>query len=186
MERDRDYDVQETSEDIVFHYKRGSFRKNESPQVRDLATGKTVMCRGLFRSLVSTRGNRFMFIALVFMFAVSGIIWFFNSSPESGSLKDFNLNLTAFSFNEDILVRLEVEAGKNASVKKDQDITVYFEAVNAEGGLQDKGKVDFTYMAEGEKSQFATFTFKDYDIALVKSRVEYDDKSVTVECKVMR
>ena len=51
-------------ENIVFHYKRGSFRDRENEIYRNLATGKTKTSKGLFRTLVATKGNRMMFFAL--------------------------------------------------------------------------------------------------------------------------
>lgn len=186
MQKDSAENIKETSEDLLFHYKRGSFRNHESQEVKDLATGKVQISPGLFKSLVATKGNRFMFIALVFTFAISAVIWIFNSSSDTNTVDKFSAFVSAFSFEDKVLAKLELKPVKNITFDEDQNVKVHFDAVNEEGALQNSADVDFTYLCNGEKSQFVTFSFTDYDINKILCRVEYDKKTVSLECKVLR
>ena len=51
--------------DLVFHYKRGSFRRHEQAIYRDLATGKNAPKKGLIKVLFSTKGNKIAFFTMV-------------------------------------------------------------------------------------------------------------------------
>ena len=49
-------------EPLVYHYQKDSFRRHESKQYADLASGQSLPKRGFFKVLVGTRSNRFMLV----------------------------------------------------------------------------------------------------------------------------
>ncbi|MBB5218104.1 hypothetical protein DYE49_06850 [Treponema rectale] len=186
MERKSVIEQRETSEDVVFHYKKGSFREKESEEVRNLATGKTAISSGFFKSLVATKGNRFMFIALVIMFALSGIIWFFNSSPETDVLEKFTVTVSAFSYEDKVFAKVEFRPSRNGKVTEDQKFSIHYDAVNVDDALQNSGDCEFVYTAGGEGSQYATFWLMDYDIKKVLCTVSDGERKTNVSCTVVR
>lgn len=186
MDRKLVIEQRETSEDVVFHYKQGSFREKESENVRNLATGKIAISSGFFKSLVSTRGNRFMFAALVIMFALSGIIWFFNSSPETDVLEKFTVTVSSFSYEDKVFAKVEFRPSRNGKITDDRKFLIHYDAFNVDDALQNSGDCEFVYTAGGEESQYATFWLMDYDIKKLLCIVSDGEKKTEVSCAVMR
>ena len=69
-----------SEENLVFHYKKGSFRKREDHSTRDLATGKINLRPGLIKSLVSTKGNRIVFFVMLICIGVTVFLGLFRQS----------------------------------------------------------------------------------------------------------
>jgi hypothetical protein len=67
-------------EELVFHYKKGSFRDREDPLYRSIALGEKKVGKGLIGTLVSTKPNKIMFLTLVALTAFV-FLWGFISGP---------------------------------------------------------------------------------------------------------
>lgn len=166
-------------ENIVFHYKRGSFRNRENEIYRNLATGKTKTSKGLFRTLVATKGNRMMFFALLMCTALCFIIFILSSRSGSDKIGTALCDLSAFSFEGKVYASLSVKSEEKVLV------SASFEAVNTDGAVCDK----FSVQGEFSSGQdgFLRALFNDYDVAVVKCTVsssgESAELSVSVEAR---
>ncbi len=98
----------EDSQDVMhFHYNRAE-RISRAPQnVQDYYSGKMkVNAPGLFKSLVSTKSNRFIFMALVVFVAVVFIQGFFGNKPYRKNVEGIPMELKASDISGEVIVSL--------------------------------------------------------------------------------
>ncbi len=184
MDFDRTQETRgENEEDkMVFYYNREERLKNAPKNVQDLYNGNfKVFKPGLFRALVSTKSNRLAFFVLVLCFALVLFLAIFNKRNE-GTLNGIPLELTAFSFEENVYASLKFCApSKKYAGSGRENIDVYFEFLDADKNPVHKGQELFIY--EGKES-FLRTTFRDYDIFYVMMRLELGEKSVELTANV--
>ena len=112
------YNEEDRDTALFFHYKQGDFRKREDTKTRELALGINQPKKGLFRSLVNTRGNRFMFFTLIAVTALCFTIGFLSSSRDTLSLKKTKLTLCHFLLKTEFMSRWNSLLQKNQAVRK--------------------------------------------------------------------
>ncbi len=185
-------EVKEVSEgnpegELVFHYKRGSFREREDQATRDMATGKTVIRHGLFKSLVSTRGNRLMFFTLVAVAALCFVVGFLDSGNNKNSLSGVDFSLQAFSFNDEVYVSLEMKDSEKNPPSDNVEFEVEFKMINEQGGIQNSLRVNHLYEKKSEnKPSFVYQKFSDYDILRAECYVFAKDGSIALKTDIKR
>ncbi|MBO4404277.1 MAG: hypothetical protein J5780_02975 [Treponema sp.] len=186
MDFGKDGYSEEEKESPVFHYKQGDFRKREDVKLRELALGINQPKRGLFRSLVNTRGNRFMFFTLIAVTVLCFTIGFLSSSRETSTLKNTKLSLSSFSFEDGVYVTLEFSPSKKSDKPAVNDFNIEFRAVNKEKAVCEKSEQFYVYENKkgGDKS-YIYQKFKDYDIIKVECEVSADDETVILESSVV-
>lgn len=168
-------------ENLIFHYERGSFRKREDSTTRDLATGKVKTSPGLFRVLVSTKSNRFVFFTMLIFVAVTFLLGIFRRS-ESDYINGIKCSASAFSFNGKIYATVELEK----SVKKTDELPIqlelFFECINEEETVADKYSESVLFIPKDK--QFVRTIFTDYDIKSVKVLLKSEGKEITLNTKI--
>ncbi|WP_147614890.1 hypothetical protein [Treponema pectinovorum] len=166
-------------EKLVFHYNRDA-RLSRAPEiVQNFYSGKLKAFKpGIFRALVSTKGNRLMFVTLLVCFFIVVFLGFFNKK-DNAVLNSIPLNLSAFSFEENVYVSLSFdEIKKNSESKKiAEGQNIQIELAFLDGAKIPVEKKSFSLLYKGEKT-FLRTTFHDYDIFYVKASVFIADNSV--------
>ncbi len=182
----------EEGPDMVFHYKKGSFREREDQATRDLATGVSVPKRGLFRALVSTKGNRIMLMVLVMSIGVVLIVSFFSKGQERDCVSGVNMELSAFSFNGQVYASLAL-----SGVKKDEalqrNLSVNFTAVDSDSVVSNSQSFYVCFDSQSAELEngimYVRAIFTDYDIIKIQCSVqdsENQGEDTVISAKVQK
>ncbi|MCH5295860.1 MAG: hypothetical protein J1F14_08200 [Treponema sp.] len=164
----------EDEEHLVFYHKNGEFRKYEEKRHRDLATGVIKTRPGLFRALVSTRGNRLMLMALVAVTAFALVYSLVLRGSNEGTLEGTECSLSAFSFDGSVYVSLRLKepgtAGKGAArdYGEARRFEVILQVLNTDGAVAGESR----HYAEHQGGEvFVRDVFPDYDITLSRALI---------------
>jgi len=156
---------QNPEENLVFHYNRAERLKRAPKIVQDYYSGNFKPYKGgLLKSLVSTRGNRLLFVTIVFAFGIILFVRYFGPEKRSGTLNKVDVSLSAFSYEESVYASVKFnDAGKKIKSSFKDGVPVYatFTAYDKEGATLIEEKVAGKY--EGNEI-FLRTTFSDYDI----------------------
>ena len=175
---------------IGYHHKTGEYRESEPQFAKDLASGKSAPKHGFFKVLVSTRGNRSMFVVLCISFVLVILVSLFGKNPNEGSVNNVYCNLKAFAFDDKVYVTLELKQPDAQLKKRDKDkpvkvephqVNAHFDLYNTDKAIADQREGSCLYDGTG---QFVRETFNNYDITQVKCTVTCGDKSAILTAKV--
>ena len=166
----------------VFHYKQGSFRQHEQERYRDLATGKVKTRPGIFKALVATKGNRYMFFTLLAVTAFALVYSFFIMQDNRDVINGTACKLNAFSFEDTVYVSLEAKNAKNSKETENQNLVINVEVLDSDGTVSNKNSGELLFTRN--ETQYYRTTFTDYNIANVKCSVTDGDKEILLSCKV--
>ncbi|MBO7122024.1 MAG: hypothetical protein J6V90_01930 [Treponema sp.] len=183
----------DSSDGMVFRYNREERIKNAPKIVQDYYAGKLNPTKGLFKVLVATKFNRFMLFTVALCFAVVLIVNTFGSRPNLVTAAGFEIELSAFCYDESVYAQIKVHplkkslADKNFPIDqyiKDQEkVSSIFSFVDVDGQTLDK----IQKSAEIEKNAFFLRTNSpDYDIMKVEASVELLGQKVDLTSKVAR
>lgn len=172
-------------EPLVFYYNREERIKNSPKIVKDFYAGKLIQKRpGLFRALVSTRQNRMVFFCLVAAVIMAFFFGFFGPSKNEASIAGVDCELSAFSFEDNVLVSVKFnEPAKKYKAKYESAVKVkaLFSACDADGQKIFEKEINDVYNG---KELFIRTTFADYDIFTVAADVEIENESSRLSCKI--
>lgn len=185
----------EGEEPLHFYYKKGEFRQyydNDKMPLRDLAEGKGLPKRGLFRVLVSTKTNRAIFTGMIMCFALVLALNFLRGSANSGTVGGMYCELTAFSFQEQLFASVEIRP--SYLTKKHHRpgpygqklFTAAFSVTNSDGELSEKSEQEFLYDSAEGKSRFLRATFGDYDAGRVSCTLSLGGETLRLSASVQR
>ncbi len=175
------YSEEEKKDGLHFYYNREE-RISRAPKiVRDFYDGKLGFKKGLFRALVSNKFNRFMLFTVALCFVVVIITSFFGSRPSLVTAAGYELELSAFSYDENVYAQIKIHP-----LKKSLEDKAFLEKVDS--CINDGGEVMavFSFIeADGEpfskipkgaplekKSFFLRTNCSDYDIIKVRAEVK--------------
>ena len=175
----------EGDETMVFRYNRAERLAHAPKIVQDYYSGKMqIGGKGIFKSLVATRGNRFMLFSVIICAAAMMFMWYFGPSKSEDVINHVPVQLSAFSFSDTIYVTLELsdpnkkyEAGSVFPV----DVTFQFNNVDKQLAHSEI----FSTKYEGKKELVRT-TLKDYDIIEVRAVVKMGDTEKTLSKTVQK
>ena len=169
-------------QNLTFHYSREERLKKAPPLVQSYYEGDFKAYKpGIFKALLSTKQNRTVFFVLIVCFAVVLVEGFLNKKNQS-SIQGVPLELTAFSFEENVYVSLEFqEPSKSYGKKSSVPVYVEFSFSDESGNLLEKKSL--THVYEGKKS-FLRTTFHDYDIFSVRADIVFEDKATSLTAPV--
>ena len=153
---------------FTFFYNREERLKKAPQSVRDFYAGKMAPKKGLFKVLVSTKGNRFMLMSIAVFVA---FIWIFSFLSAR--------NISRFIGTECELKALSDEKRKT---RMSIPVLVTFNAYDNSGALINKSEVSDSFTGE---ELFIRTKFTDYDIikitASCNSGTESKDFSVNIQ-----
>ena len=167
--------TEDSSQDFHFYYSRENRLKNAPQSVKDYYDGKMAPKKGLFKVLVSTPANKFLFLSIIVFVAVIWIFTFFNNR-NAKSFLGTECELTAFSYEESVYASLKFEEIPEEKLKVlyNCPLTVRFEAYDSSSVLADKCEVTDIYTG---KELFIRTKFPDYDIIKIVASVESGTES---------
>ena len=160
---------------MIFRYNREERLAHAPKIVQDYYAGKMqIGSRGIFKSLVATRGNRFMLFSVIVCAAAMIFMWHFGPSKSEDTVHHVPLQLSAFSFEDTVYVTLEL-SDPNKKYKEGSvfPVEVTFHFTNAEGQLAHEEKITTNYAG---KKELVRTTFKDYDIIDVSAVLKMGDE----------
>ena len=180
-------------EDLVFRYNREERLKSAPKIVQDYYAGRMNPTKGLFKVLVATKFNRFMLLTVALCFVVVLIVSFFGSRPSLATAAGFELELSAFSYDESVYAQVKIHAlkkslnDKNFGIEKmiedKKAAAAAFSFYDADGQLC--GKAQKSAFIE-KKAFFLRTNSPDYDIIKVVADVEILGQKASLVSKVAR
>ena len=152
----------ENDKKLKFYYNREERIAKAPKLVQDYYNGKLKPVRG-FR-IFFTPQNRYIFFALIFFVGASWIYTGLNKTRAGTTLQGVNFELTAFSYEEEVYVSLQMKRSKNAKNNMPLPVEADFFAIDPNNQVGDKRQGQLVY-DEGEK--YIRTKFTDYDIIRV-------------------
>lgn len=169
--------------ELVFHYERGSFRKYENIETRNMATGKSRVRHGIFRSLVATKSNRLIFFSMLIFLGVLVFLGFFKKD-DTDTICDVRCVVSAFSFDEKIYTTVMLEPSQKKSEFTPISLNVEFQCINSDGAVADKKSMDLVF--DGKKEDAVRSVFNDYDMKEVRAVVKALDKEIMISSRIQK
>ena len=152
----------EADKKLVFRYNREE-RIARAPQiVKDYYDGKMKPVRGI--RIFFTKQNRYIFFALIFFIGATWIYTGLNRTRAGTTLSGINFELTAFSYEEEVYVSLQMKRSKKSKSTAPVSVNAEYFAIDPNNQVGDK-RSDSTIYSEGELYLRTKFT--DYDIIRV-------------------
>ena len=152
----------EADKPLVFRYNREERIAGAPKLVQDYYNGKMKPVRGI--RIFFTPQNRFIFLALIFFVGATWIYTGLNKTRAGTTLEGINFELTAFSYEEEIYVSLQMKRSKNAKSTAPVTVNAEYFAIDPNNQVGDK-RSNFLIYSEGE--QYLRTKFTDYDIIRV-------------------
>ena len=165
---------------LKFYYNREERIAKAPKLVQDYYEGKMKPVRG-FRIFL-TKQNRYIFFALIFFVGATWIYTGLNKTRAGTTLAGINFELSAFSYEEEVYVSLQMKRSKKAKSKAPVSVEAEFFAIDPNRQVGDKRKGQLVY-EEGEK--YIRTKFTDYDIIRVDVILNADghEKELSAEVK---
>ena len=113
------------AENLVFRYNREERVKNAPKIVQDYYAGKLAPTKGLFKVLVATKFNRMMLLTVALCFVVVMIVNTFSNRPSLAVAAGFELELSAFTYDESVFAQVKIHPLKKSLKDKNFDIEKY-------------------------------------------------------------
>ncbi len=152
----------EADKKLKFYYNREERIAKAPKLVQDYYNGKLKPVRG-FRIFLTPQ-NRYIFFALIFFVGASWIYTGLNKTRAGTTLQGVNFELTAFSYEEEVYVSLQMKRSKKAKSNMPLPVEAEFFAIDPNNQVGDKRRGQLVY-DEGEK--YIRTKFTDYDIIRV-------------------
>lgn len=144
--------------------------------------------KGLFRVLVSTRGNRFMLSSIVVFAAFLWIFSFF-SGKNASRIAGADASLSAFSYEETVYATFSLKGTEKKSSEEDASsvlqvpVSAVFSAIESSGAECAREELSGVYTGE---DLFIRTKFTDYDIIKVCCEVTAAAETKQFEAVVAR
>ena len=182
------YDTQKEAQDaggeLVFHYKRGSFRDKESSFHRDLASGKSFPQKGFMKALFAKKGNKITFASMMACAALVLILAAFKEPADETSIVGVSAKISSFLFDDSVYVKLELTPKDDEEDLFPVNLDVCIECMGQREQVEDRRDVFVIFDPSSPKPVSAVFT--DYGYTLVRCTLKSDDQTASLECKVKR
>ncbi len=152
----------EADKKLKFYYNREE-RIAKAPQlVKDYYEGKLKPVLGF--KIFLTKENRYIFFALIFFVGAAWIYTGLNKTRAGTTIAGVNFELSAFSYEEEVYVSLQMKRSKKAKDNSPVAVDAEFFAIDPNNQVGDKRSGQMVY-DEGEK--YIRTKFTDYDIIRV-------------------
>ena len=152
----------EADKNLKFYYNREERIAKAPKLVQEYYNGKMKPVRG-FRIFLTPQ-NRYIFFALIFFVGAAWIYTGLNKTRAGTTLQGVNFELTAFSYEEEVYVSLQMKRSKKAKSNMPLPVEAEFFAIDPNNQVGDKRNGQLVY-DEGEK--YIRTKFTDYDIIRV-------------------
>ena len=182
-----DDEFKHPDEQMVFHYNREERLKHAPEIVQDYYSGKFHPYKGgLFKSLVSTKANRLLFVTIIFAFGIIYFVNYFGPQKSAASLAGIEVHLSAFSYDDSIYASLRLSDApkkKRNLFEEGVPVTATITAYDKENSVLGEQRLVGKY--EGQEI-FLRTTFTDYDIIRVDAVCNMLDSYASLESQIER
>lgn len=171
-------------EELIFHYSRKRRLETAPESVQDAYNGNFQLNKG-FKVLFKNKTNRFLLITLVTLTAFALIYGKVSSGQNKAQLSDYNIELSAFAFEENIYASAKISEAqkKQASQREPVSADILFEFYDVNGQLFEKAPysilLDSSEKTQGHKT-------KDFEVTEVRMTVSIKEGTKTVRADVKR
>ncbi|MCR5764125.1 MAG: hypothetical protein K6G00_12165 [Treponema sp.] len=177
----------EGEEPLVFHYKKGEFRKYESEKYRNIATGVDAPARGFFKVLVASKGNRILFITMMMCFVLMLVMSIFSAKSNVDTVGGVTCELTAFSFQDKVYASLKLKKFRNEKVSEGyRNLNIEFFLIDADGNTVAKYETGWSFDMGNKEEEFVRATFTDYEAYSASCAVSCNDDSRIIKSSIER
>ena len=152
----------ENEKSLVFRYNREERIAHAPKIVQDYYNGGMKPVRGF--KIFFTKQNRYIFFALIFFIGATWIYTGLNKTRAGTTLAGINFELTAFSYEEEVYVSLQMKRSSRSKETAPVKVDAEFFAIDPNHQVGDKRDGHLVYH-EGE--QYIRTKFTDYDIIRV-------------------
>ena len=147
---------------LKFYYNREDRIARAPKLVQDYYNGKMKPVRGI--RIFFTPQNRYIFLALIFFVGAAWIYTALNKTRAGTTIAGINCELTAFSYEEEIYVSIQMKRSKRSKNTAPVTINAEYFVIDPNNQVGDKRSDSIIY-SEGE--QYLRTKFTDYDIIRV-------------------
>ncbi len=171
-------------EKIVYHYgKPGERLKNADESVRQFYEDlENPSKKGFFSGLVKTKTSKLLLITIIALMAMIFIISNFDKTASS-SISGIPLQLSAFSFEDDVYVSLKMASVESKKNEVPLTVQAVVKAYSAEKQLV--SSYDLQGFYNGQET-FLRTSFKDYDIVYIEAEIQVLDNVINMHCNVIK
>ena len=166
---------------LKFYYNREERIARAPKLVQDYYNGKMKPVRG-FR-IFFTPQNRYIFFALIFFVGAAWIYTGLNKTRAGTTIAGINCELTAFSYEEEIYVSLQMKRSKKSKSTAPVAFNVEYFVIDPNNQISDK-RSDSVIYSDGE--QYLRTKFTDYDIIRVDAIINADGQEKELSAQVKR
>ena len=175
----------EGEEPLVFHYKKGDFRKYEAEKYRNIATGKDAPARGMFKVLVASKGNRILFITMMMCFVLMLVMSIFSAKSNVDTVGGVTCELTAFAFQDNVYTSLKMKKFRNENATEGfRNLSVVFSLLDTDGNTVAEYATAYSFDMSQKEEVFVRATFTDYEAYSASCVVTCGDDSRVIKCSV--
>ncbi len=166
---------------LTFFYNREE-RISKAPKiVQDYYNGGMRPVRGI--RIFFTKQNRYIFFALIFFIGATWIYTGLNRTRAGTTLNEINFELTAFSYEEEVYVSLQMKRSSRSKKTAPVNVKAEFFAIDPNNQVGDKRQGQLLY-EEGE--QYIRTKFTDYDIIRVDVILDAEGQEKELSAEVKR
>ncbi len=166
---------------LKFYYNREDRIARAPKLVQDYYNGNLKPVRG-FR-IFFTKQNRYIFFALIFFVGASWIYTGLNKTRAGTTISGINCELTAFSYEEEIYVSLQMKRSKKSKSTAPVAFNVEYFVIDPNNQISDK-RADSMIYSEGQ--QYLRTKFTDYDIIRVDAIINAGGEEKELSAQVKR
>ena len=171
----------EADKTLKFYYNREERIARAPKLVQDYYNGDLKPVRG-FRIFL-TKQNRYIFFALIFFVGAAWIYTGLNKTRAGTTLAGINFELTAFSYEEEVYVSLQMKRSSRSRESGPVNVKAEFFAIDPNNQVGDKRNGQLVY-EEGE--QYIRTKFTDYDIIRIDVILDAGGHEKELSAEVVR
>ncbi len=175
----------EDGKEALHYYFNHEERIKRAPKiVRDYYSGEGIQSpKGILKSLVATRANRFGLFGIVIFCAFIYVYSLVGEKPYRKIVGGVEATLAAFSYADEIYATLTVRQASDKENEKRGTLTVRFSSIDVQKAVV--GEFEDVQSYTGEELTVRT-KFPDYDIVAVRAEVRFRGETKTLVARVVR
>lgn len=172
---------EQSEKPLHFFYNREERIAHAPEIVKKYYAGEMNPVRGF--KIFFTKQNRFILLALILFIGAAWVYTAMNNTRSFASIDGINLELTAFSYEQEVYTSLQIKRSKKSKKKTPCKIEAYFFCIENNNQIYDKQELSLIY-EDGE--QYLRTKFSDYDIIRVDVIVKINEQEKELSCGVKR
>lgn len=171
-------------ENIAFHYSRQHRLESAPQEVRDAYNGNFTLNKGI-KVLFTNKSNRFLLISLVILTAFAFFYGKISSGTSKSNLGPYNLELSAFAFEENIYASLKINENQKKQASEREPVTLNISFAFYDVNNQLFESADYAVLIDKEE-KIQGHKITDYDIKEVAVTISNGSATKTLKSQIKR